>query len=434
MRVAIFDEVGGVAKGSFYRIERDADDDPAELEPPEPVARHFDKSGSPRSLLFMPRLALLLVGLSLLLGCRRSREAEPISVTDAGPRRPAPAAALSAWGAPSASGRPPDRPPRVLTAQESKRYQAALGRGRLATQRKDWKTACTAFDEALALMPEDPRAEAERGYARLLSGDLVGANKDLRDAQGHSSDRKLEAQIWFNIGLVAEKSESVEEARTAFARSVALNPTTSAQRKLEGESLCTVQVDRSVVPPRNFPSWREAWRALNDAASEATPADDAAARRALEIETCPIVCVGHTPYTAGWHLFFPLKDGTIDVQRSIGEGNGTRCAGPPAVALVEGSSPVHVVVKNDMVQTDAFCFEENGEYTCRLNCAGPVDWYRTDLFFEVETHRRVLSLSQQGRTAQEKYQDTTRAPKVDAEGVEFDGVGCGPTRVPLPGR
>ena len=64
---------------------------------------------------------------------------------------------------------------------------------------KKYPDAIAAFDEALAAIPSDARATSERGYARFLSGDDKGAEKDFNAAidEVPKSDKKLTAQILF---------------------------------------------------------------------------------------------------------------------------------------------------------------------------------------------------------------------------------------------
>jgi hypothetical protein len=115
----------------------------------------------------------------------------------------------------------PDARPRAYmpTPEERKKYNAALKLGRQATVTKSYPAAVAAFDEALLAIPLDARALGERGYARFLSGDDVGAEKDFNAAIDAvpKEDRKLTAQIYFNLGLVAEKRGA---SAGAFFRSV----------------------------------------------------------------------------------------------------------------------------------------------------------------------------------------------------------------------
>jgi hypothetical protein len=375
--------------------------------------------------------ALLLAGAPMLLAlhCDPRRSQPNPSANSASAAISSPVASVSIPAPGLASAAPSSSAPKALTAAESRAYQAALGKGRLATQKQDWAAACAAFDQALAIAPEDARARAERGYARLLADDLDGAAKDFAAAQGHSSDKKLEAQIWYNAGLVAERRSNSEEARAAFARSFALNPTAAANGKLDGKSRCIVGTDRSLTAPKNYPNWRAVWNGLAANAGVPAPATDVAARNALHIDTCPTVCVGNTDHDGRFHLFFPRTDGSVEVHEKIGEGHYYRCGTPPGVTIVDGSNPLHVVVANQLIEVGVSCHGRGAEEVCMMNCGGPLRWYRNDLFYDLATHQRLLSLSQTGSGEHDKVTETTREPKVDAEGVEFDGAGCGRTKV-----
>jgi hypothetical protein len=122
----------------------------------------------------------------------------------------------------------------TYTAGDMTRYVAALKRGRASTVAKSYADALSAFSDALAVIPNDARATSERGYAKLLSGDTSGAKKDFTAALGEApgDDKKLRAQIYFNLGLVDEKQGDADEAKTAFRASYEYNPTPQAKAKM----------------------------------------------------------------------------------------------------------------------------------------------------------------------------------------------------------
>ncbi len=108
-----------------------------------------------------------------------------------------------------------------------------MKRGRGATLKKSYAEAIKAFDEAVAAVPRDARARAERGYARFLAGDNEGASTDFDAAVDlvPKTDKKLAAQIYFNEGLAAEKAADVVGA-SYFRESYELNPTDAAKAKM----------------------------------------------------------------------------------------------------------------------------------------------------------------------------------------------------------
>jgi hypothetical protein len=166
----------------------------------------------------------------------------------------APSAASAGNAADANSDDDPPRDPtahgpetKPLTAEEKaarRTYLSGMVAGRKATLAKEYPSAIAAFDQALAAKKDDPHALSERGYAKLLSKDFAGARSDLTKALEGTDNPALEAQIYFNIGLVEENKGSADAARVAFARSNALRPSQAAKEKLEGKSKCVARIDK----------------------------------------------------------------------------------------------------------------------------------------------------------------------------------------------
>lgn len=140
-------------------------------------------------------------------------------------------------------------------------FMAEMQAGRTQTRGKAYAEAIAAFDRALGHEPQQPRALAERGYAKLLAKDLAGARADLEAARERSDDPKRLGPIWFNLGLVEEAAGDAEAARRAFTRSNELRPGKAVQAKLAGASACTAEIDRAPVAGKH----RASWKALHDA-------------------------------------------------------------------------------------------------------------------------------------------------------------------------
>ena len=350
--------------------------------------------------------------------------ASPAPTAPASVPRPRASAAASA----SASAR-------ILRPEEAKAYQQALGRGRLATKAHQWTAAIAAFDGALAVIPDDPRAHSERGYASLLSNDLDGAEKDFRAAEGRQSDKKLEAQIYFNLGLVAEGKGQEEAARLAFARSFALNPLVASRDKLSGKSSCVVGVDRTPKTPRHFATWVAAWQALKDS-SDAQLTDEGAARKAFGIADCATSCVSGPDYSTGcnypnYHLFLPRADGSLDVFENAAQQDQGRCT-PPAFVEVKAGAQVHLVVANTLIEIGYGCANEGTpEQECRTFCSNHCTWYRNDVFFDATTHARVLAVSQTGACDGDGTHRGGGEIQVEESGVVVEGAGCSDKRIPF---
>jgi tetratricopeptide (TPR) repeat protein len=151
-------------------------------------------------------------------------------------------------------------------------YKAEMQTGRTQTKAKAYAEAIAAFDRALAKRPQQPRALAERGYAKLLANDLPGARVDLEAARERSDDPQRLGPIWFNLGLVEEAAGDAEAARRAFTRSNELRPGKAVQAKLAGATACTAEIDRAPVAGKHLASWKalfDLW--MNGEADEENP-------------------------------------------------------------------------------------------------------------------------------------------------------------------
>lgn len=120
------------------------------------------------------------------------------------------------------------------TEAERQAYAAALVEGRKATLAKSYKAAVDAFTRALAAIPRDGRALSERGYAHFLDKDYGHAETDFEFALASiaTTDKKLLAQVEYNLGLVAEAQEHPGVAAGYFHRSYELNPTDAAKKRM----------------------------------------------------------------------------------------------------------------------------------------------------------------------------------------------------------
>jgi hypothetical protein len=352
-------------------------------------------------------------------------DAAVTSAPDRAPSTHAVSAAPSASPASSAAASADRRPP--LTPAQAKAYQGALARGRLATTREQYPEAIDAFTEALAASKDDPRAYSERGYAELRADRPDAADDDLQRAVGHFSDPKLEAQIWFNLGLVAEARGKADRARLAFARSFQLNPLKAAADKLSGKSTCATEIDKTSVPPKRFPTWLAAWNALGAAEgkNESPPVvatDEPSARAAFGAEKCGDACIGRTAFGTSFHLLMPRKDGAIDVLPEIAEGYYYRCGGPPDVSLAaDAAGLLHVSVANVMLEATLAPCTPSG--TCGMACSSSGTWIQNHVYVDPTTHARVLFVGQTGMT-NAQGESGAKDIVVDETGVTLTGAGC----------
>ena len=158
---------------------------------------------------------------------------------------------------PAAKKKPPEPP------EDRAGYRAGMAKGRKATDAKQYADAIKGFDAALAAKKGDPRALAERGFARFLEGsDLAAAAKDLDRAWSGTKDGKLLSMIWFNRGLVEEKLGNAPNATAAFVVANALRPTAAAQAKIAGKAACPVAIRRELAVENSIALDAPDWAAL----------------------------------------------------------------------------------------------------------------------------------------------------------------------------
>jgi Flp pilus assembly protein TadD len=304
------------------------------------------------------------------LGCRRETptQADPapqstslnstISSAKAQPTTSIAAPAISASAAavtPTSSASSAAHAPTPIAAgdlEKAKQYVRGLSRGRKATVAKDYPAAVKHFDEALAAEPGDARALSERGYARLLGGELDAAAKDLEEAAKRAGGADLLRQILFNQASLAEKRGDTATADTLRAKRDEL---TGAKRSKSKD--CSLSVSRPGTQPHVVNTFREAWNEIktahfrhwsNPSGTLTTPviadqASEDAIRRAL-IGDGPVADGAYTIMTEEmllrvYHVIF-IRGKRIHVFDDLGGFQMGRCpfgAAPPSV--VDGDLP-----------------------------------------------------------------------------------------------
>jgi hypothetical protein len=123
-------------------------------------------------------------------------------------------------------------------------YLARLADGRKALGKKKLDDAREALNLALDCRADDAAALSERGYSWYLSGEMGNANEDLALASRKTTVRALLATIWFRRGLVDENAFGEDGAKRAFATSVAFGGGEAARKKLDGDDVCDVSIER----------------------------------------------------------------------------------------------------------------------------------------------------------------------------------------------
>jgi hypothetical protein len=121
----------------------------------------------------------------------------------------------------------------------------ALAKGRKATIAKDYAVANEQFNKCLELLPNDSRALAERGYARLLADRWQEAQKDLIAAEHSAPNSMLRRQIVHNLMLVARKLGDDRAAQAWEAEKKRIDQA----RNVSGNIACTSTVSSSDLEP-----------------------------------------------------------------------------------------------------------------------------------------------------------------------------------------
>ncbi len=258
-------------------------------------------------------------------------------------------------GAPKAARAPhatDDGGLRAETADEGddrRRYRSAMTNGRVATLQRRYDVAIGAFDGALAAKKNDPRALAEKAYARLLSGkELESARSDLTQAAANTKDPKLLSQIWFNLGLVEDDLHEGDNAQVDYWMADNAFPSPAARSKLHGKKICPVRVDygwKAAFPEKTrvqAPSWLALWKELPSTSwdDDDAPKTDDDARRALTGKDTPasavtfplVITAGHAG--AGRAAFVVGKSDAGLGAVAIGADVGGRCPGDVEFGVV----------------------------------------------------------------------------------------------------
>ncbi len=327
-------------------------------------------------------------------------------------------------------------------------YLVALDKGRKLTVAKKWPQAIGAFGEAVKADPHDARAYAERGYAELLSdGDLAAASADLDRASTLTNDPTLLSQIWFDRGLVDEKT-TTENAVVDFWVANQLKTSPAAQKKIAGKKVCPVRVVKNpLVPARSKPvveanGWLGLERATAaDEAPETRPLDEDSARRLLTgIDADPplprLVTRGEVGHGREVFLVAKLEKGLRAVY--VGGDWGGRCPGESEFAIAgvrQGWVHVHGRELGEGGYT-ILCFPEAGamrpcaseeldepDMPMQSGCVGGTATIR-DVVVDTTTGRAALVVERPELRAEGDASIAEVTAKLVDGGLSLTGAGC----------
>lgn len=107
------------------------------------------------------------------------------------------------------------------TTYHRENHRAWFTLGQVHAAREEWEDAADAFDEAVALQPDDAMYQYRLGEALVESGGLQGAETHLGEALDQN-ERLYRA--WYYLGRVYHETDRPAEAAEAWTRSAELNP------------------------------------------------------------------------------------------------------------------------------------------------------------------------------------------------------------------
>jgi tetratricopeptide (TPR) repeat protein len=125
---------------------------------------------------------------------------------------------------------PPLTPAQLKEAR--KKYRVALERGRKLEQAGDHAGAISAFEEALAVRPDDPKTLSELGWAAFHAGAFDRAEDATRKAIAHASTAQQKAAALYNLGRIQEAHGDKEAARASYRESLRLRPSRTVRKQL----------------------------------------------------------------------------------------------------------------------------------------------------------------------------------------------------------
>jgi hypothetical protein len=221
--------------------------------------------------------------------------------------------------------------------------------GRLLTIQHKYVAAIPAFDAALAVKKNDPRALSEKSFARILAGkELDLARGDLEMAASNAKDPKLLSQIWFNLGLIEERLHDDDNAQVDFWMADQASPSPAARSKLKGKKLCPVRIDYAFET--SYPDKRRvqaaSWLALSKELPTTTwdessaPKNDDEAVKALTGKDTPasaitfpvVVVAGYAGSARAAFVVNKTSAGLVAV--AVGADVGGRCPGEVTFSIV----------------------------------------------------------------------------------------------------
>ncbi len=330
----------------------------------------------------------------------------------------------------------------------TKTYAAAIADGRAATKAKKYDAAIAAFDKALARVPGDARALAERGYVHFLAKHLDLAQKDLDRAVASTNDASVLGPAYYNLGLVAEARGNGDEARIAFTHSNSLKPTKAAKAKLEGKSTCVAAINRPDRKAKIVASVSDAYDAMKAAWTSkgydpelspmSKPTGDDAIRKVL---CATDKCTGSGPWLAAYpdslprvsFAVVPTADKKLAVYE-LGIAENAGCGTSVADSIVKTGPFLQVheeltILGREWVDEKGnSCSPSSEEDSICLNPCGPVAWEAREYILDTTAQTVAVAVDEEGDLERGGSKEPTIKPTVvvkESDGkVSVHGGGC----------
>jgi tetratricopeptide (TPR) repeat protein len=144
-------------------------------------------------------------------------------------------AAKKAAGKPKAAAKSTKEKPvddKALTRDDRAAYVKALNDARDFHRKKSYAAAITAFDRALAIYPDDPRALSEKGWSEFFAKNLDAAERDTRDAIARTTDPALLGSSHYNLGRIQEERGEKDQAIASYKESLRVRPNKIVRERL----------------------------------------------------------------------------------------------------------------------------------------------------------------------------------------------------------
>lgn len=176
-------------------------------------------------------LSLLALSVALAAGGCKDKKDKDKKPSEPAAKKPAKPAVKKP--AKPAVKKPAAKKPKGPTPKErNKEYFAALKAGRTLSNAKKHADALKKFDEALALVPDDPVVLSEISYSSLKTGDLERAEKAARTSIKGAWRKSIKASSMYNLGRVLEKKKDKDGALKVYLQSYEVRPHPAVAKRI----------------------------------------------------------------------------------------------------------------------------------------------------------------------------------------------------------